>query len=498
MLHCPRCLGPLQVKEEEKAASKEPHPRLPPLPSTTAAAASLPAAMGVTSRCPSGHLCPYEQSTAAGAASPSKARSSVYMSGGGVVPAQPQQPQLRESHSGQQQVGPVPPPPPPRLDMFASQAQQQFGVPLQHNQLQHLHQQQHQQFLCQQQQPHVIPTVAATTVQGTQGQPHFAMLGGAAAVTASQPFPLFITSTIPAAMTTAGGLVSTVSLSQPPTPAIVVGSTGNPFFPPTASAAPTRPASLPLQTAAAAAVPVISQPQFVSLIPHHGSTLPQQPPPAPQPQPPAAPSPAAVKEILRVNRERLEECNWYYPTLTWNESAQLLQDTTPGTFLVRDSSDDRFLFSLSVQRSGKEGPTSVRIHFQRGKFKLDAEEDILHLMPEFPSVLDLIDHYLLPPGGGTGCKAKSKEEAAVARAAAAAAATSRGKTPVWLDANGQQSSEIRLRRPLYQNVPSLAHSARLSVNLRLSNGREGREAAVKTLGVPAKLEKYLVDYPNRV
>ena len=493
MLHCPRCLGPLQVREEvaaSKASSQEQHPRLPPLPSTAAAAAPAavsPAprspAMGVASQCPSGHLCPH--------ATPNKARSSVYMSGGGVVPQsssqepQPLQQVLYESHDDrhhqqhQQEVFRPAPPPPPRLDMFGMQPQQQFGLPL------HLHhhqqqQQQQQQFLCQQQHQ-VIPTV-----QGPQSQvqPHFAMLGSAA-VTAAQPFPLFITSTIPPAMTTASGLVCSVSLSQPPTPAIVVGSTGNPFFPP--------------PTAVAATVPVISQSQFVSLIPH--ATVAQQPPatapPQPQPSPVPAPSPAAVKEILRVNRERLEECNWYYPTLTWNESAQLLQDTTPGTFLVRDSQDDRFLFSLSVQRSGKEGPTSVRIHFnQRGKFKLDAEEEILTLMPEFPSVLDLIDHYLLPPGGGgASSTAKSKEEAAVAKAAALA--TTSGKTPVWLDANGQQSSEIRLRRPLYQNVPSLAHAARLSVNLRLS-GREGREGAVKTLGVPAKLEKYLVDYPNRI
>ena len=497
MLHCPRCLGPLQVKEEaptaatSKPSHQEHHPRLPPLPSAAVTPAMSPAsASEPSSRCPSGHLCPYEQSALlAAATSPSKARSSVYMSGGGVVlpptsqEPQPQRQQLpHESHQQQQQqemFRPVPPPP-PRLDVFAAQAQQQqqqlFGLhPLQQHQLQH---QQHH-LLCQQQHPQVI--------SAPQLQPQFAVLGGGCAVStaaANQQFPLFLTSTIPAAMTTASGLVSSVSLSQPPTPAIVVGSAGNPFFPP-----PTRPASLPLPSAAAAAaVPVISQPQFVSLIPH---AVPA--PVAPIP-PVAAPSPAAVKEILRVNRERLEECGWYYPTLTWNESAQLLRDAAPGTFLVRDSSDDRFLFSLSVQRSGKEGPTSVRIHFQRGKFKLDAEEDILHLMPEFPSVLDLIDHYLLPPGG-----AMSKEEQAVAKAAQAA--TQRGKTPVWLDANGQQSSEIRLRRPLCQNVPSLAHSARLSVNRRLGgrgHGGEAREAAVKTLGVPAKLEKYLVDYPNRV
>ena len=483
MLHCPRCLGPLHVREEEatpKAASSNPEqqPRLPPLPGTfPAAAGAASPAMATAPLCPSGHLCPYEQSIAAAAATSKASRSSVYMSGGGIVPASssPEHPQeshhdrpsQQHQHQHQQLFRPAPPPP-PRLDMLAM-PQQHFALPQQQQQ------QQQQHFLCQPQ-----PQVITTSVQ-----PHFAVLGNAVtAVTAGQQFPLFLTSTIPGPSAPA----CSVSLSQPPTPAIVVGSTGNPFFPP-----PPRPASLQLQ-------PVIShqqqQQQFaVSLCPQpasHGHAQPVQ-----------QPSPAAVKEILRVNRERLEECGWYYPALTWNESAELLRDAAPGTFLVRDSSDDRFLFSLSVQRSGKEGPTSVRIHFQRGKFKLDAEEDILHLMPEFPSVLDLIDHYLLPPmqaasAGSSSCSSSSsKEAAAVARAGALFPSSSRGKTPVWLDANGQQSSEIRLRQPLYQNVPSLAHAARLAVNRSLVE-KEGRAGAVKTLGVPTKLEKYLVDYPNRV
>ena len=53
----------------------------------------------------------------------------------------------------------------------------------------------------------------------------------------------------------------------------------------------------------------------------------------------------------------------------------------------------RFLYSLSVQRGPDEGPTSVRIHFSQGKFRLDAEDKIQHLMPAFKSVVDLVEYY---------------------------------------------------------------------------------------------------------
>jgi hypothetical protein len=139
----------------------------------------------------------------------------------------------------------------------------------------------------------------------------------------------------------------------------------------------------------------------------------------------------------------------------------------------------------------------VRIHFKLGKFKLDAEEDILHLMPEFDSVLDLIDHYLCP-----------KVVAAPSSDKVVDGGFGGGKKPVWLDSNGQQSSHISLKQPLYQNVSSLGHLSRLAINgglaetaPRASSGSatwdKVREAAVKTLGVPKKLEKYLTDYPNR-
>merc|ERR1712211_121114 len=77
------------------------------------------------------------------------------------------------------------------------------------------------------------------------------------------------------------------------------------------------------------------------------------------------------------------------------ESAHLLQDSPRGTFLVRDSfsKEGSYKYSLSVQRRS-EGPTSVRIQFVNGEFRLDADDKIRNLMPRFPSVGELVRHYV--------------------------------------------------------------------------------------------------------
>merc|ERR1712013_161489 len=71
------------------------------------------------------------------------------------------------------------------------------------------------------------------------------------------------------------------------------------------------------------------------------------------------------------------------------------QDSPQGTFLVRDSfsKEGSYKYSLSVQRRS-EGPTSVRIQFVNGEFRLDADDKIRSLMPRFPSVGELVRHYV--------------------------------------------------------------------------------------------------------
>ena len=138
----------------------------------------------------------------------------------------------------------------------------------------------------------------------------------------------------------------------------------------------------------------------------------------------------------------------------------LLQNTRDGTFLVRDSQDPKFLYSLSLQRA-KEGPTSVRISFCEGKFSLDADPAIRRMMPQFESIGLLISHY--------------SEE--------------RSWTP---------APRIVVRRPLYKKPPSLAHSARLIINKTLNqksttNSRKS-EQLLGELQLPSKLVEYLRSY----
>lgn len=203
---------------------------------------------------------------------------------------------------------------------------------------------------------------------------------------------------------------------------------------------------------------------------------------------------ASLQEILDKNRTELEQCNWYYKNLKWNESAQLLANTEPGTFLVRDSADPNFLFSLSVQRgksnnnnkTDNEGPTSVRIHFQRGKFRLDAEESIRHLMPEFDSVVALIEHYM----SNNKNTNSSNSNPYLARL---------NGSQVFVDNLGKLSSPICLKKPLYKEVPSLSHLSRLVIcGAMAAQTSVDAEKKTQMLDLPLTLKTFVRQYPYRV
>lgn len=173
-----------------------------------------------------------------------------------------------------------------------------------------------------------------------------------------------------------------------------------------------------------------------------------------------------IHEILRLNKLKLEESGWYYGQMNWYQSTNMLKNTPEGTFLVRDSSDPRFLYTLSVQRGPDEGPTSVRIHFSEGKFRLDAEDKIQHLMPSFTSVVDLVEYY-----SQINSVAKSQH--------------------IWIDMGGQVSPSIWLNAPLLKKVPTLAHSARLTVTRNMKSQDE-----VQEFKIPFLLTRYLQEYPH--
>ena len=178
---------------------------------------------------------------------------------------------------------------------------------------------------------------------------------------------------------------------------------------------------------------------------------------------------------LAQNKDLLRQSGWYFGTQSSQQSTELLKETPEGTFLVRDSADSRFHFSLSVQRSQEDGPTSVRIYFGQGKFRLDAEENIVHKMPTFDSVLNLVFYY---------CQINQKS--------CKSAKKSHQQSHVWIDVNaGELYSPICMKQPLRKEVPSLAHSARLAVHRSLKS-----QARIHELKLPKKITQYLREYPH--
>lgn len=189
----------------------------------------------------------------------------------------------------------------------------------------------------------------------------------------------------------------------------------------------------------------------------------------------AAATPQSETDLQRLSLtiKALRTCGWYYEGLSWQDSATILMSTSPGTFLVRDSSDPRFLFSLSVQT--ERGPTSVRLHYVNGNFRLDAEPKLAPAMPVFDCVVKLVEYYVNVTNGRkpSSTSVKCKEQ-------------------VWVDCTGHTYSSILLTRPLYQKdrFPSLQHLARLAINRLTQNGHY-----VPTYSLPVTLNRYLNEYP---
>ncbi|XP_067006001.1 cytokine-inducible SH2-containing protein [Anabrus simplex] len=185
---------------------------------------------------------------------------------------------------------------------------------------------------------------------------------------------------------------------------------------------------------------------------------------------------------LAATLNALRASGWYYEGLSWQESQEALQSTPPGTFLVRDSSDPRFLFSLSVQT--ERGPTSIRLHYVMGQFRLDAEPRLAPMMPLFECVVKLVEYYIALTKDSRSSANKCNRK------------TSRDKEQVWVDARGQLYSHILLTSPLYKKHqrPSLQHLARLAINKQMLKTTTGLQG-VALLPLPAPLKDYLKEYP---
>ena len=98
---------------------------------------------------------------------------------------------------------------------------------------------------------------------------------------------------------------------------------------------------------------------------------------------------------------RLSKFGWYWGPLTRNEAEEKLASQCDGAFLVRDSSDERYLLSLTFRSYGRTFHT--RIEHCNGMFSFYSQPD----SEGYPSIVDLIERSMTDSQTGTFCYSRS-------------------------------------------------------------------------------------------
>ncbi|KAJ0033466.1 hypothetical protein NQD34_000573 [Periophthalmus magnuspinnatus] len=138
-------------------------------------------------------------------------------------------------------------------------------------------------------------------------------------------------------------------------------------------------------------------PPFLSI--HHSLSLndaflralPLSTPSAAEAPPPRQAPPSVLCALRRseasnfaASLRELEKCGWYWGPMNWGDAEMKLKGKPDGSFLVRDSSDPRYILSLSFRSQGVTHHT--RMEHYRGTFSLWCHpkfEDRCHSVVEF-------------------------------------------------------------------------------------------------------------------
>ncbi|KAK7119632.1 hypothetical protein R3I94_021453 [Phoxinus phoxinus] len=102
------------------------------------------------------------------------------------------------------------------------------------------------------------------------------------------------------------------------------------------------------------------------------------------PAPIMCPLRGADSSSFTASLRELERCGWYWGPMNWEDAEMKLRGKPDGSFLVRDSSDPRYILSLSFRSQGVTHHT--RMEHYRGTFSLWCHpkfEDRCHSVVEF-------------------------------------------------------------------------------------------------------------------
>ena len=161
---------------------------------------------------------------------------------------------------------------------------------------------------------------------------------------------------------------------------------------------------------------------------------------------------------LHLGLRDLAHYGWYWGPLTRLEAEEKLNGHNDGTFLVRDSSDERYLLSLSFRSQGKSLHT--RIEYCNGRFSFysfpDSENE------GYGSVADLIEKSMQYSSVGVFCFSRAR-------------------------AMGSPAVPVRLLKPLSRltKVRSLQHYCRFVIRQSI------RFDSIRQLPLPRHVHSYL-------
>lgn len=164
-----------------------------------------------------------------------------------------------------------------------------------------------------------------------------------------------------------------------------------------------------------------------------------------------------LKSGLTSELLKLSKYGWYWGSISKEEAEEKLTDQADGAFLLRDSSADHFILSLSFRSSGKTLHTRIEYNLGRGLFSFYQQADEC-----FASITDLIEHSMLFSKSSVYCY-------------------SRPRSP------GYPAFPVRLTKPVsrFAQVRSLQHLCRFVIreSIRLDN--------IQKLPLPNSIKGYI-------
>ncbi|XP_040919031.1 suppressor of cytokine signaling 3a [Toxotes jaculatrix] len=163
--------------------------------------------------------------------------------------------------------------------------------------------------------------------------------------------------------------------------------------------------------------------------------------------------------------QKLQESGFYLGPVTGKEANAMLAAETTGTFLIRDSSDNRHLFTLCVKT--ELGTKNLRIQYDASSFYLQTDPKNISSVPHFDCVLKLIYYYMPQSKGNT-----------------------RGGNIYYIHC-GKEKIPLELIKPLSCSLSTLQHLCRKTVNGHL-------DISSKTDKLPPTLQKFLNDYDSPI